>query len=145
LSRGFRALKVWFSLKAYGTERFGELIARNCAQARHLGALVESHSDFELLARVSLNIVCFRFVAPGLADDELDTLNNQIVVELQTLGIAVTSTARIAGKRAIRAAITNHRTVSEDLALLVTEAQRLGQAAAHEIKRTRSTAARRAA
>jgi aromatic-L-amino-acid decarboxylase len=145
LSRGFRALKVWFSLKAYGTERFGELIARNCAQARHLGALVESRSDFELLARVSLNIVCFRFVAPGLADDELDTLNNQIVVELQTLGIAVTSTARIAGKTAIRAAITNHRTASEDLALLVIEAQRLGQAAACEILRNQSAAARRAA
>jgi aromatic-L-amino-acid decarboxylase len=144
MSRGFRALKVWFSLKAYGAERYGELIARNCAQARHLSALIESQVEFELLARVSLNIVCFRYVSPGLRDDELDALNNQIVTQLQTHGIAVTSTARIAGKTAIRAAITNHRTASEDLDLLVTEAKRLGQAAAGEIERSQS-AVRRAA
>jgi aromatic-L-amino-acid/L-tryptophan decarboxylase len=146
LSRGFRALKVWFSLKAHGTERYGELIAQNCAQARYLGALVESHADFELLAKVSLNIVCVRFVAPGLADDELDTLNGQIVAELQTRGIAVTSTARICGKTAIRAAITNHRTTTKDLDLLLAEAQRVGQDAAHAIERSRSArAVRRAA
>jgi aromatic-L-amino-acid decarboxylase len=144
MSRGFRALKVWFSLKAYGAERYGELIARNCAQARRLGALIESQAEFELLARVSLNIVCFRYVSASLRDDELDALNNQIVTQLQTHGIAVTSTARIAGKTAIRAAITNHRTASEDLDRLVTEAKRLGQAAAGEIERSQS-AVRRAA
>ena len=138
LSRGFRALKVWFSLLAHGAERYGELISRNCAQARYLAALVEAHPDLELLAPVSLNIVCFRFVVPGWANDSLDALNNRIVVELQTGGIAVTSTARIGGKTAIRVAITNHRTRTDDLDLLVAEAMRLGQAAARAGERARS-------
>ncbi len=138
LSRGFRALKVWFSLKAHGANRYGELIARNCAQARHLAALVESHSDLELLAKVSLNIVCFRFVTRGLSDAAIDALNSRIVAEMQLQGMAVTSTARVGGVTALRAAITNHRTTTDDLALLVAEARRLGKAAAREIEPLRS-------
>ncbi len=84
MSRGFRALKVWFSLKAHGAERYGELIARNCAQARRLGALIESQAEFELLARVSLNIVYFRYVSARLRDDCFRRgSNNQIVTQLQ--------------------------------------------------------------
>jgi len=128
LSRSFRALKVWFTLKAYGCDRFAELIARNCAQARLLGTLVERHPELELLANVSLNIVCFRFVAPGLDDAELDTLNAQLAAQLQTSGAAVTSTTRLAGKTVLRAAITNHRTTTHDLELLVSEVLRLGKA-----------------
>jgi aromatic-L-amino-acid/L-tryptophan decarboxylase len=133
LSRGFRALKVWFTFKAFGIERVAELIARNCAQARELGDLVASLPEFELLADVTLNIVCFRFVVAGWDNSALDALNGRIVVELQLQGIAVTSTARLNGKTAIRAAITNHRTTTDDLALLVAEAGRLGRTIAREM------------
>jgi aromatic-L-amino-acid decarboxylase len=146
LSRGFRALKIWFTVKTYGINRLAELIARNCAQARHLGSLVALHSELELLAKVRLNIVCFRFVSAGLADAALDLLNNRIVVELQMQGIAATSTTRIAGKTAIRAAFTNHRTTMQDLEVLVAESLRLGHAAEREMRQTWvERAARRAA
>ena len=146
MSRGFRALKIWFTLKTYGINRFAELIARNCAQAGHLAALVASHAEFELLAKVSLNIVCFRFVAAGLPEAALDALNCRVVTELQMQGIAVTSTTRIAGKTAIRAAITNHRTTTHDLEVLVAESLRLGMAIAREMSRSSSErAGRRAA
>jgi glutamate/tyrosine decarboxylase-like PLP-dependent enzyme len=145
LSRGFRALKVWFSLKAYGVERYGELISRNCAQARQLAALIESHAELELLAKVALNIVCFRFVATGLTDETLDTLNTRIVTEIQLGGTAVTSTARIGGKMAIRAAITNHRTTSDDLALLVAAVLQRGRAIAEDAAQSQASGATRRA
>jgi glutamate/tyrosine decarboxylase-like PLP-dependent enzyme len=146
LSRGFRALKIWFTVKTYGINRLAELIARNCAQARHLGTLVALHSEIELLAKVRLNIVCFRFVSAGLTEAALDLLNNRIVVELQMQGIAATSTTRIAGKTAIRAAFTNHRTTMQDLKVLVAESLRLGKAAEREMRQTwLERAARRAA
>jgi aromatic-L-amino-acid decarboxylase len=145
LSRGFRALKVWFSLKAYGVERYGELISRNCAQARQLAAVIESHAELELLAKVALNIVCFRFVATGLTDEALDALNTQIVTELQLSGTAVTSTARIGGKMAIRAAITNHRTTSDDLALLVAAVLQRGRAIAEDAAQSQASGATRRA
>jgi aromatic-L-amino-acid/L-tryptophan decarboxylase len=126
LSRGFRALKVWFTIKAHGIDRLAEAIARNCRQAELLGRAVESHADLELLAPVGLNIVCFRFLAPGLGEDALSRLNQTIVAELQLRGIAAPSTTRIRGRTAIRVALTNHRTTTEDLAILVSAVRRLG-------------------
>jgi aromatic-L-amino-acid decarboxylase len=95
------------------------VIERNCRQAQLLGRTVAASGALELLAPVSLNIVCFRFVAPGLSDAALDRLNEDIVAELQLRGIAVPSTTRIAGRTAIRVALTNHRTADSDLELLV--------------------------
>ena len=128
LSRGFRALKIWFTLKTYGMTQMAELIAQNCRQAQYLGDAVQSHPSLELLASVTLNIVCFRFFSPALTDAQLDTLNTHIVAELQMQGIAAPSTTRIGEKTAIRAALTNHRTHTEDLDILIAAVCRLGLA-----------------
>ena len=90
LSRGFRALGVWFTMKTYGLDRFGELIARQCALARALGERIARTPPLELLAPVTLNIVCFRYRLA--AESDADALNARIVVELQERGIAVPST-----------------------------------------------------
>jgi aromatic-L-amino-acid decarboxylase len=127
LSRGFRALKIWFTIRAYGIDRLAEVIARNCRQAELLGRAVGSGPDLELLAPVSLNIVCFRYVAPGLDAPSLDALNEAIVAELQLRGIAAPSTTRIRGVSAIRVNLTNHRTTTEDLGILVSAVRRIGK------------------
>jgi glutamate/tyrosine decarboxylase-like PLP-dependent enzyme len=119
LSRGFRALKVWFALREHGTRKLGQVIAENCRLAQDLGAKVEAHRDLELLAPVALNIVCFRFKESGLAPADLDRLNTEIVADLQESGLAAPSTTRLGGCTAIRVNITNHRTRAEDLALLI--------------------------
>jgi aromatic-L-amino-acid/L-tryptophan decarboxylase len=129
LSRGFRALKVWFTIRAYGMQRLGACITRNCEQARVLGETVRSTAHLELLAEVELNIVCFRYFVRGLAEPEIDGLNAAIVKELQLSGVAAPSTTRIRGRLAIRVALTNHRTRDEDLDLLVAEVCRLGREA----------------
>ena len=122
LSRGFRALGVWFTMKTFGLDRLGELIARQCALATALGERIATTPGLELLAPVALNIVCFRYLPPRAAGvlDELheraaDELNARIVIELQERGIAVPSTTRAAGKLAIRLNIMNHRTTEADL------------------------------
>ncbi len=115
LSRGFRALKVWFTLKEFGLAHFGTLIARQCAMARDLGGAIEAAPDLELLAPVTLNIVAFRYAPPGLDAAALDALNLRIAVDLQERGIAVPSTTRVDGKLAIRMNVMNHRTTADDL------------------------------
>ena len=52
LSRGFRALKTWFTLKVYGTEALGAMISQSCEIARHLGCRITASHQFELLAPV---------------------------------------------------------------------------------------------
>jgi aromatic-L-amino-acid decarboxylase len=119
MSRGFRALKIWFTLQTVGLARLGELIARNCRQAQALGAMVQARKSLELLAPVTLNVVCFRMLRPGLSEAATDALNLDIVAELQLQGIAAPSTTRLGGKVAIRVALTNHRTQTEDLEILI--------------------------
>nr|WP_197501515.1 pyridoxal-dependent decarboxylase [Hyphomonas sp. Mor2] len=128
LSRGFRALKVWAHLREHGTEKIGKAIERNCEQAVHLGALVDAHPRFELLAPVSLNICCFRFIAAEMSDPELDRLNERLVERIQLEGTAAPSSTRIDGRYAIRVNITNHRTRREDVEILLTALERLATA-----------------
>ncbi|PNB45776.1 cytochrome D ubiquinol oxidase subunit I, partial [Pseudomonas sp. FW305-130] len=61
LSRSFRALKTWFTLKTYGTEALGASIAETCRIARALAERIAVEPDLELLAPVALNIVCFGY------------------------------------------------------------------------------------
>jgi glutamate/tyrosine decarboxylase-like PLP-dependent enzyme len=125
LSRGFRALKVWFTLKVLGTEALGESISRCCALARTLEARVAATPELELMAPVELNIVCFRYCAKDPSDS--NRLNDAIVVALQESGVVAPSTTRIAGRTAIRAAIVNHRTSRAEIDALVEGVLALGR------------------
>lgn len=123
LSRGFRALKTWFTLKTFGTEKLGAVIARTCALAAYLEARVLAEPRLELLAPVQLNIVCFRYRAR-----EASRVNGEIVIDIQESGIAAPSTTLLDGQLAIRAAIVNHRTDICDLDALVDAVLRFGAA-----------------
>jgi aromatic-L-amino-acid decarboxylase len=104
-------------MKTYGLDHFGALIERQCALAAALGRRIAATPQLELLAPVTLNIVCFRYAPAGLDAAATDALNGRIVVALQERGIAVPSTTRIDGQLAIRLNVMNHRTTRADLDL----------------------------
>jgi glutamate/tyrosine decarboxylase-like PLP-dependent enzyme len=122
LSRGFRALKVWFTLKVYGIDALGASISRCCVLARALEERIAATPELELMAPVELNIVCFRYRA-----EDTNRVNDAIVVALQESGIVAPSTTRIAGRTAIRAAIVNHRTSRAEIDALVDGVLALGR------------------
>ena len=126
LTRQFRALKVWLSIKEHGLERFGRMIARNVEQARYLGRLVEEADGLELTAPIGLDIVCFRFNPGGLGVEALNRLNQALLVELQESGIAAPSYTTLNDEYCLRVAISNHRSRFEDFDLLVKEVLRIG-------------------
>jgi len=129
LSRRFRALKIWLTLRYYGVQRIARAISEDNATAAYLGEQVEAATDFELLAAPELSICCFRFVPSALrerlaspneaartaANAELDQLNTNIMNAVQRGGRAYLSSATIRGKFALRACITNFRTTRADI------------------------------
>jgi aromatic-L-amino-acid decarboxylase len=121
LSRGFRALKTWFTLKTYGTERLGAMIARTCSLAGYLESRILAEPRLELLAPVQLNIVCFRYRA-----DDANRVNGDIVADIQESGISAPSTTVLDGQLAIRAAIVNHRTDRCDVDALISAVLEFG-------------------
>ena len=127
LSRGLRALKVWSQIAGFGTQRLGAAIARNCSQAAYLAQKVAADPRFELMAPVALNICCLRYAGAEISGAALDALNEEIVIRLQELGIAAPSTTRLNGVTVIRVNLTNHRTRTADLDLLLAEIAALGE------------------
>ena len=125
LSRGFRALKIWFTIKEHGAKGLGAAIEANVRQARLLGDLIDADRDFELLAPVQLNIVCFRYRSADLDEDELDRFNDELVIALQEGGEAVASSTTVGSHRAIRICIINHRTTDADLVYTLDAIKRL--------------------
>jgi aromatic-L-amino-acid/L-tryptophan decarboxylase len=129
LSRQFRALKVWMSIKEHGLDRFGRMIARNVEQAHYFGQLVENDPTLELMAPIGMDIVCFRFNPGNLNDEPLNALNKEILMQLHEQGIAAPSYTTLYGRYCLRIAIANHRSRQEDFDLLAREVVRLG----HEV------------
>jgi aromatic-L-amino-acid/L-tryptophan decarboxylase len=127
LSRGFRALKAWMSIKEHGARRYGRLIQQNIDQAHYLAEQIEAAPELALAAPVPLNVVCFRYVDPSLDDAALDEVNQQIVIALQEGGAAVVSGTVLGGRYVLHVANVNHRTRREDFELLVREVIRLGK------------------
>jgi aromatic-L-amino-acid decarboxylase len=127
LSRSFRALKVWMSIKEHGLQRFGRMIARNVEQAHYLGKLIAAEDELELCAPIGLDIVCYRFNPGGLDQQRLERLNRDILGELHEQGIAAPSYTTLNGVYCLRVAIANHRSRFEDFELLVRETLRIGR------------------
>lgn len=132
LTRGFRALKVWMSLKAYGSQAFADQIEKNIHQARRLAEMVDHTPELERLAPVPLNIVCFRYRAPGYQGERLNDFNQELLLRLQESGEALPSYTKIDGKYALRVCITNYRTRQQDLERLIDVVLQLGQELAAE-------------
>jgi aromatic-L-amino-acid/L-tryptophan decarboxylase len=127
LSRQFRALKVWMSVKEHGLDRFGRMIARNVEQAHYLAQLVENDPTLELMAPVGMDIVCFRFNPGDLDTEQLNALNKEVLMQLHEQGIAAPSYTTLQERYCLRIAIANHRSRQEDFDLLAREVVRLGQ------------------
>ena len=124
LSRGFRALKTWFTIASFGADKLGRMISHTCALAQYLKQRIEREAQLELLAPVNLNIVCFRYA--DVAPPWLDELNAELLIALQESGLAAPSSTRVGGQFALRAAIVNHRSTRHDIDTLCAATLRLG-------------------
>jgi glutamate/tyrosine decarboxylase-like PLP-dependent enzyme len=131
LSRGFRALKTWFTIRVYGAKKLGQVISNTCALAQYMKQRIEAAPMLELLAPVSLNIVCYRY-----RNEDANRVNADIVVALQESGIAAPSTTTIGGQLAIRAAIVNHRTNAGDIDALIDATITFGEKIANNVNAT---------
>ena len=119
LSRRFRALKLWLSLRYHGLASFTEAIRNDLAMAQYLADLVRSTPELELCAPVTLSAVCFRH--RDSRDIQGDSLNQKILQRVIRRRKVFLSNANIDGRFALRACMTNHRTTRADVAQIINE------------------------
>jgi aromatic-L-amino-acid decarboxylase len=129
LSRRFRALKLWLSLRYHGLAAFRQSIAKDLALARRLAQAVQAESQLALVAPVELSAVCFRYRGKGNhSEEELNRLNPTLLKDVIERGRIYLSNASLGGKFCLRACIVNHRTTDADVDCVVSEVLKAAQA-----------------
>ena len=132
LSRRFRALKLWLSLRYHGFEAFRKSIKDDLGYARDLAEKIVNEPELELVAPVELSAVCFRYLgAGGRSEGDLNRLNPLILKEVNKKGRVYLSNATLRAKFCLRACIVNHRTKPEDLDVVISEVLEAGRQASH--------------
>ncbi len=131
-SRRFRSLKVWMSLKRYGSAEIGRWIDANVRQAERLYTLVENHPDFEAASRPPMSAICIRYRGGELADAA--RLHADVVRRIEQGGRFWISTTELKGRTWFRINPVNFRTrleqMDELLALLERECREVAVAKA---------------
>src|SRR5271157_3086010 len=123
LSRRFRALKLWLSLRYHGLASFRQQVENDLDCAQHLAALIAKQHELELLAPIPLSALCFRY----RVERDSDSLNQKILQAVIRRGRVFLSNASIHGRFALRACIVNHRTTTADVEQVVSEVIAVGR------------------
>ena len=110
LGRRFRALKLWFVLRAFGREGIVDRIRAHVALARELAGWIDEADGWERMAPVPLALVVFRWAPGGVAGEEADRLNETIIESVNASGDAFVGPTRLNGRLVIRLAIGNLKT-----------------------------------
>jgi glutamate/tyrosine decarboxylase-like PLP-dependent enzyme len=113
-SRRLRALPAWFTLLAYGKEGYCDIVEQSVNMAQRLGAYIEQHERFELLAPMRLNTVCFT-----LRGEEHQNNVAEFLTRLNASGKVFMTPTVYQGRKGIRAAFVNWRTTEEDVAIAI--------------------------
>ena len=118
LGRRFRALKLWFVLRTYGVEGLRQKLRDHLTLAQEFKGWVEESPDFETLAPIPLNTICFRF-QPGkrsgrtLSAEKLDGLNKDLLNEVNRSGKIFITSTRLSGTFCLRLCIGQTQTRRE--------------------------------
>ena len=127
LSRRFRALKLWLSLRYHGLNAFRTAIRNDLENAGRLSEMIRREPELELLAPAPLSAVCFRYVAQRGPEMDFNAVNQAILQRIVRRGRVFLSNANIQGKFALRACFVNHRTTPDDVAQIVSETMTAGR------------------
>lgn len=115
LTRRFRALKIWLSVKTLGVGWFRRLVEHCCRLAEFAQVLVQQTPGFELLGRRRLSIVCFHYRPAGMTGEEVNAFNLALCEEARRTGRLFLSTTRLRDQVALRLCFVNWRTTAADV------------------------------
>ncbi len=130
LGRRFRALKLWFVLRHYGAEGLRTLIREHLALAQDFAAWVDGSDDFERLAPVPLQTICFRYnpdkgQATPRSEEAINQLNQTLLEAVNRTGQVFMTHTSLEGRFCLRLSIgqasTRARHVEQAKAVLLAQ------------------------
>lgn len=115
VTRSFRALKLWMSIKYFGIESFQKAIISGISLAEFAEKKLRESSCWEIVTPAQIGIVTFRYVSLRNFSGDIDSLNEQITSKIIEEGFAVLSTTILNGKVVLRMCTINPRTTKDDI------------------------------
>ncbi len=128
LTRGFRALKLWMSLKVFGLDRFRQAVARGLHLAETAEQRLADSGRWEIVSPAQLGIVCFRYRDPRRSAQQLECLHRELVERMVEDGYAVLTSTLLRGRTVLRLCTINPRTSEREIEETITRLERLAQA-----------------
>ena len=115
LTRHFRALKLWMSLKVFGADAMRRAIERGFELAELAELFLRDSGKWEIITPAQMAIVTFRYI-PRNGDESLaNEVTNSLVMALARDGFAFASSTKLRGKSVLRMCTNNPRTTTDDL------------------------------
>ncbi len=106
LGRRFRALKLWFVMRSFGLEGMQKKLRHHLALTQNLKTKLEAHPDFEILAPVEFNLICFRYHPARIeAEEEVNQLNVRLLENLNKSGQVYLTHTKLKGIFTLRVVI----------------------------------------
>ncbi|HSV31962.1 MAG TPA: pyridoxal-dependent decarboxylase [Atribacteraceae bacterium] len=110
LGRRFRALKLWFVIRSYGVEGLRSILREHLRLAEQFKEWVTADPRFELMAPVSVSLVCFRLNDGNRSEEDLTTMNRELLERINATGQAFLTHTVLRGRYAIRMVIASRLT-----------------------------------
>ena len=128
LTRGFRALKLWMSLKVFGVEAFRDAVDWGIEQAELVQRLLEANPSWEIITVAQIGIINFRYIPEvPLPTEQLNTLQQLIVDDILSSGYAMVATTILKKRKVIRLILINPRTTVEEIQETIQRLTQLGE------------------
>ena len=115
LTRRFRALKFYMSVKTFGLKAFRKAITYNIEMAERTEALLRKSAYWEVISPATLAVINFRYnpIKEKLGEKELDKLNQYISEKVVGSREALLVTTVLNGQIVLRMCLINPRTTME--------------------------------
>ncbi len=134
MTRGFRALKMWLSIKTFGINAFRRAIERGMELAEVAEIELKKSANWEIITPAQLGIVTFRYRVPELAEARLSEINQKIVDAMLADGFAFVLTTSLRGHTVLRICAINPRTTDEDIRQTIHKLEQFGNEACQRME-----------
>ncbi len=134
LTRGFRALKLWLSIKTFGAAAFREAINRGFEMAEFAEKLMRQSDCWRVISPATFGIVTFIFVAEGCSGSEISEIHRRMVEAMAQDGFAFANSTALRGQTVMRLCTINPRTTEDDVRATIKQLEQFGRELQDRIK-----------
>lgn len=134
LTRSFRALKLWLSLKTFGAAAFRRAIEHGFELAELAESLLrQASSHWRILTPATMGIVTFQFVPPNTTQDEINEIHRRMVEAMVTDGFVFANSTALRGQTVMRFCTINPRTTEADIQATIQKLEQLAHQATNQV------------